>query len=224
MDNGIDLELDLETLFSEPPSRVSDVPEVREVEVVRDAKDPKKGFVVVRVQGLSNGDRLALGRQYDQALRVFQGVQEARANRAAQLNPDGPVDPVGVAYAMQKSSVEAEQWSVKAVQALLKACVDICALGVVGWEAGQLRYKGANVDPAQESRLILGRPRQGLCTKALQWLEAGGFSFRLAAAVFAVSDARPVLTKEQQWGKEETPRKADPLDAAGLVESPQTSA
>lgn len=222
MNDGVDLELDLEGLFAEPTSRVSKVPEVREVEVVRSAKDPALGFIVVLVQGLLSEDRIALGRQYDAALRVYTAVQEAQARRAKELNPDGLM--IGDAFAEAKSQTEASPWHAKAIQNLLKACAEICAVGVVGWAPGQLRYRGQELVYSQEEQLILSRPRMGLNKQALRWLEAGWFSFRLAASILAVSDARPTLTKEQQWGKEETPAKAAPLGVAGLAGSPQTSA
>lgn len=217
----MNLDLELEGLFLEAPSRVSLVPAVRTVEIVASPKDPSKGFIVVQVQGLLSEDRIALGRQLQSAINVFHSVNNAKLRRAKDINPDGSVDAIGQAFAAAQTDAEAGKWATKATANLLKAAREICAVGVVGWEAGQLRYKGADLIYSQEEQLIQQRPRFGLASLPLKWLEAGGFSVALALAVLAVSDSEEVNTKEQQWGQKEVPKEGHPLDAAGHVESPQ---
>lgn len=220
--DGIDLDRELEPLFEEKSSRVSRTPEVRDVELVADRKDPSKGFITIRVQGLLSEDRIALGRALDVALSTWRSVHAAIARREEQLNPDGKTDLFGQAYAEGQSKAEGDLWLGKATQNTLKVAREICALGVVGWKPGQLRHRGQSIDFAQEEQLILSRPRQGLSTLALSWLETGTFSIELARQILRVSDAEDVSTKEQQWGKKEAPKTDNPLADAGPVESPPT--
>lgn len=212
--NGFDLDLDLDALFASRPSRVSKEPEVREVQVVTDRKDPSKGFISLRVQGLSSEDREGLGRAFEQACSVYRQVEAAKEKKAGELNPEA--EEIGSVFASGMASASAEKWIVKATEQVLAAARDIVALGVVGWDEGQLRYKGQPLQFSQEKLIIAKRQRLGLSTMALRWLQAGGFLLRLASQILAVSDAEDTPSVEEQWGlkKEEVAAEPLPLDEA----------
>jgi hypothetical protein len=211
---GVDLELNLDDIFEPRISRVSKEPEVREVQIVTDRSDPAKGYISLRVQGLSSEDRESLGRAFEHACAVYRKVEAAKEAKAGELNPEA--EDIGSAFASGMAAASAEKWILKATEQILAAARDIAALGVVGWDEGQLRYQGKPLQYTQEKLLIQKRQRLGLATTPLRWLQAGGFLLRLASQILAVSDAEDTPSVDEQWGskKEEVAAEPAPLDVA----------
>lgn len=213
----MDLDLELTPLFEEAPSRVSIAPPQVEIECVRDSSDPTKGAISLTVRGFGEEDGRLLRRAYANAYRLLGAVHEARERRERELTP--AADPIGAEVARVQAQAEAAPYLERASLALLKSCRDICALGVVGWPAGQLKHRGEALVYTTEEREVLGKRRHALALTPLLWLELGGFTVQLAALILVASKGERVPTKEEQWGRSET-RASAPFSEAGAPPTP----
>ncbi len=224
----IDLDTELSLLFEETPSRVSTLPQKGTLEIVRDRANVAAGYIVLEVRGFLDEDDKPLRRAFLAALDAHAAVAKVEARRREELNPLGKADPAGEAFAAALVKTELGEWKNKAVLRLHVAAQHICFLGVVGYAAGQLKHRGEDIPYATEEREVLGKKRTGLATKPLAWLEAAGFTLRLAIQLLSFSAGIPLPTKEEQWTKEaqEKPEAEERAkkEAAGHAESPQVSA
>lgn len=217
--SGVDLDLELAPLFEERQSRVSKDPPTATIEVVRNQTDPSKGYITLEVRGFVSEDDRRLRKALSGAFTAYYAVQGAEARRIQELNPAGDTDPSGAAFAKEIARAESEDWSERASLCLIKAARDICFLGVIGYELGQLRNNGRPIPYTKEDREVFGQKRTGLSMEALIWLERGEFLIRTALQILLVSEGKAPRTKEEQWPKEAAPNSAPPLEAKAPVGS-----
>lgn len=214
MSQGVDLEIELRPLLEEQDTKVSARPPQCAVEVVRDRSNPSLGYITLEVRGFVADDARRLRRSFSGALNAYTAVLATEERKVSELNPGA--DPNGEDFARILAASEIADWKERASLCLLKATRDICFLGVVGYEPGQLRLYGQPLPYATEEREVLGSKRTGLSMQALLWLEKGGFGFALATQILRVSEGKPALTKEEQWAKpkEVAQKSANPFEEA----------
>ena len=202
-----------DALWDTPQRVVSRIPPTDDVTVkALGAKDPTTGEfsllgeVTLTVRGFSGEDHEALRRPLDQAWEAWRVVHAAIESQKAEINPMGQADAIGEKVASELVHGRLGKWAERANREVVTASRVICFLGVVGWQAGQLRHKGQDVPYSTEDRIILGKTRQGLSTLPLGLLESAGCTLTLAREILRVSDGRPA--------PKEATKEADPLALA----------